>query len=102
MTSLTKKEYAAELRKWIGHKRKLMVLPGYTSNAKWQVSMGKIWDLYRACMAECDAVNMNALMGLVRINEEHLRNILPMQMNASYESSLKKLEELLTIAKNYK
>lgn len=96
---VSKKEYAVELKKWINHKKQLERVCGYYKEGKRPGSMSAVLDLYVMVKNDCDGFGLDALFQLVRVHETHLRNILPMMLNRSYESSLVKLEELLAIAK---
>lgn len=97
---MTKKEYASELRKYLMHKRQLARVTDYYKMGLRAVSMARVWDLYVMVKADCDGYGMEKLKEMVRVNEVHLRNILPIKGNSSYEGQVKKLEELLIIAKS--
>ena len=96
---VTKEKYAGELKNYIAHKRQLSKLNGYNTNAKFMTSISKVWDLYKAVKGDCGNYNLKRLFDLVKINEGYLRNILPVVNNPSYESSVKKVEEIILIAK---
>ena len=102
MLPVTKQVYAKELKKWISHKRVLAKTCKYYMEHPRLESMCKIWDLYVMLKNDCDGFGLSTLFSMVRQNEVHLRNILPVMLNDSYDSSLMKLEELLMIAKEQK
>lgn len=96
---IDKKVYARDLRKWIQHKKQLAIVCAYYKEQPRLTSMSKVWDLYKMVQDDCERFPLVKLLEMVRINEQHLRNILPVMENASYKGELEKLERMLFIAK---
>ena len=96
---IDKKEISRDLKKYIAHKRQLAVVCAYYKQSPRAESLSKVWDLYKMVQNDCEFFPLVKLLEMVRINELHLRNILPVMENTSYKGELEKLERILTIAK---
>lgn len=101
MENLTKEKYAARVRQYIVHKKVLAKHCAKYNQADVAKSMRSVYDLAVMVSRQCLDYNMKRICIMVRINESHLRNILPNSQHAHYKTQLEKLEELLTIAKQH-
>ncbi len=99
---VNKKELADAMRKWLNHTRIVIDKSKgpYYKQGHILESVTRTYDLYTMVKRNCNEYSLKKLQELIRMNEKHLRNILPCETNASYESSLNNLEMILAMAKN--
>ena len=102
MEQLHKQPFPIKVRLWLNHKVVLSFKSPHYQNATIQESLKKCQEIVKLVRTNCGGYNSVAICKMIRVNEQHLRNILPNPNNSSFEKSLLKLEEILTYAKSYK
>lgn len=102
MENLNREQFSSRVRQYIVHKKVLAKFSDHYDKAEVAKSMRSVYDLAKMVSRNCIDYNMAKICYMVRLNEQHLRNILPRPEHVHYKRQLEKLEVLLTIAKNYK
>jgi len=99
---MTKKEFTRKVLYWLAHKKALSNKSEHYKKPHVIISMGKLYDIYKLVSKDCSNFSMPLICSMIRMNEEHMRNVLPVMTNPSYTGELEKLETILTIANSYK
>lgn len=101
MAQLHNQPFPIKVRLWLNHKVVLSYHSPHYQNQIIQESLKKCQAIVKMVRANCGGYNIGAICNLIRVNEEHLKNILPNPNNPSYEKAVNKLNEILTYAKQY-
>lgn len=85
-----------ELKKYVGHASVL----AKTANYKGKLSFLTPLDQVKQGLKNIQSTNDRVVAGLVIQQQSNLRKILPLPGNKSYESSIKKLDQLIQLSIN--
>ena len=98
----TKADYVAQIKRYMHHKNVL------ANNSKYYKALPVAESLRRcnmaltAALANCNGISIESICQLVKVNKQHLRNILPAKLNPSYSSSTQNIERIIHFAETYK
>src|SRR3989304_3941193 len=96
-----KQPFPIMVRLWLNHKVVLSYKTNHYKAPEIATSLRMCQDIAKMVRANCDGYNIAGICRMILMYQNYLRKILPHPYNSSYESSLLKLEEIISYAKNH-